>query len=295
MKEKFFLSIIIPAYNEADTINTTLEKIKEVADNININYEIIVVNDGSTDATEDILKVTKYAHIITHPYNKGYGRAIKAGAEKTRGEFLLLMDADGQHDPNLIPGLVQYLDQYDMVVAARTTQSSYLRAPAKLVLGWFANYLADRKIPDLNSGFRIIKKDIFMKHEHLLPDSFSLSSTITMAMIKGGYDVKYVPTKAIKRQGGKSVLKPFKDTTRFILLLLRLTMLFSPFRVFLPISVFVFVVGLAYSIIDIILYFNIPDTAIFLMLAGMFFFFFGLLADQVAALRREIHKYRNSE
>lgn len=283
------LSIIIPAYNEEDSILSVLNDIKKVLEKTDIFYEIIVVNDGSTDNTKTLLesKIESNIILLNHPYKKGYGFSLKDGVKKAQGDFVLFIDADGQQYPEDILELIKYTDEYDMIVGARTNITSLPRAAAKKILSLFANYLADYKIPDLNSGFRAVRKNIVMQFIHLLPDSFSFSSTLTLACIKENCSLKYVPIKEKFRKTGKSTINPIKDTARFMMLILRLTVLFSPFRVFLPISLTLFVLSLISLSYDL-WHLNITDVTILLFLSSIMIFFFGLLADQVAAIRRRI-------
>lgn len=282
------LSIIIPTYNEAGSILYVLSEIKRVMKGINIPYELIVVNDGSTDNTKDLVESQKDVILINHPYKKGYGFSLKDGVNRARGDFVLFIDGDGQQDPEDIPELIRYTNEYDMVVGARINVTSLSRALAKKILSIFANYLAESKIPDLNCGLRVVKKEIVKNYLHLLPDSFSFSATLNLACLKDGMNVRFVPTKERPRKTGKSSISPLKDLIRFPMLLLRLTIIFSPFRVFLPVSFILFITGFSYTIFSIINFFDIPDGGIFLILSSIIIFFFGLIADQIAYLRRKI-------
>ena len=278
------LSVIIPAYNEEKGIDLTLSKLKA----LNKDYDIIVVDDGSTDNTYQIAKESG-VRVIRHPHNKGYGAALKTGVRKASGKVVLFVDADTQHNINEIPSITQYISEYDMVIGARTKDSevSFLRRLAKRVLCTVANYLAETKIPDLNSGFRAVKKNILMEFMHILPNTFSFTTTLTLAMIKNGYNLKYVPVRT-SRTISKSKIEPFKDSFRFGLLILRTINLFSPLRVFLPVTVVFFILGGLSLLYDIIIRKNIADLSILLLIAAILIFFFGLLADQVAQIRRQL-------
>ena len=278
---KLDIPIIIPAHNEEEGIADVINGIKQ----LNAGYEIIVVDDGSTDNTYKLAAETGVT-VIRHPYNKGYGAALKTGIRNAEADIVLFMDADGQHKPGDIKKLMQYIGEYDMIVGARTKKSkiSLLRRPGKKVLSITANYLAGMKIPDLNSGFRALKKNVAMEFMHILPNSFSFSTTITLALITSGYSVKYVPIDAPERVG-KSKIKPFRDGFRFILMIVRTISLFNPLKIFLPVSVLLFLSGMSSLIYDII-HGNIGDTSLLLIISSVLIFFFGVLSDQVSVLIR---------
>ena len=269
------LSIIIPAYNEEKGIDATITKLKVM----NKDYEIIVIDDGSTDNTYQIAKETG-VKIIRHPYNKGYGAALKTGVREASASLVLFIDADNQHNTDDIPGLVKYTDTYDMVVGARTGASeiSLFRRLGKKLFSTLANYLTEMKIPDLNSGFRVVKKDVVMQFTNILPNEFSFTATLTLAMIKQGYNLKYVPVKTFWRTG-KSKVRPFRDGFRFMLLIIRTINLFSPLKIFLPIAVILSIIGVIDILHGIIYYRNISDSALLLVLSAILIFFFGLLAE----------------
>ena len=278
------VTITIPAYNEEEGISDVITQLKGLGE----NYEILVIDDGSTDNTYKLATETG-VKVIRHPYNKGYGAALKTGIRNAAADIVLFMDADGQHKPSDIKKLLQYIGEYDMVVGARTKKSkiSLLRRPGKKVLSITANYLAGMKIPDLNSGFRALKKSVAMEFMHILPNTFSFSTTITLALINSGYSVKYVPIEAPARVG-TSKIKPFRDGFRFIILIIRTITLFNPLRVFLPISAILFALGFFYLIYNIIFYLNVPDSAILLIVTAIIIFIFGVLADQMSSLMKGI-------
>ena len=280
MTNKPTVTIVIPAYNEEEGITDVITQLKELSK----NYEILVVDDGSTDNTYKLAAETS-VKVIRHPYNKGYGAALKTGIRNAEADIVLFMDADGQHKPSDIKKLIQYIGEYDMVVGARTKKSkiSLLRRPGKKILSITANYLAGMKIPDLNSGFRALKKGVAMEFMHILPNTFSFSTTITLALITSGYSVKYVPIEAPERVG-TSKIKPFRDGFRFVLMIIRTITLFNPLKVFIPISISLFIIGFLYLLHDLILYLNIPDTSVLLIVSSIIIFFFGVLSDQVSSL-----------
>ena len=283
MTNKPDVTIIIPAHNEEEGIADVINGVKQ----LNKGYEIIVVDDGSTDNTYKLASETG-VKVIRHPYNKGYGAALKTGIRNAEADIVLFMDADGQHKPSDIKKLIQYIGEYDMVVGARTKKSkiSLLRRPGKKVLSITANYLAGKKIPDLNSGFRALKKSVAMEFMHILPNTFSFSTTITLALITSGYSVKYVPIEAPARVG-TSKIKPFRDGFRFILIIVRTISLFNPLKIFLPISLLLFLSGMSYLIYEVIVYVDISDTSLLLIISSLLIFFFGILSDQVSVLIRE--------
>lgn len=281
-------SIIIPAYNEEKSIAQVITGLKNFLSKEEYDYEIIVVDDGSTDQTNKILKDIKDIKLISHPYNKGYGAAIKTGVKNAQYDWLLFYDSDGQHQPKYIEKLIKYTKRYDMIIGARVGYQGPLnRQPGKKLLNWVANYLVQQKIPDLNSGFRLVKKDAFLRFSHILPNGFSLSTTITLAFFKEALNVKYISIKINKREGKSSVT--VKDGFETLMLILRTITLFSPLRVFLPVSGLILGLAFLSLVLDIIhtYSFNIGDTTILLFISSLFFFFFGLLADQISATRRE--------
>lgn len=288
MNDKF--SIIIPAYNEGDVIAEALNNLKNyLKKNFSYEYEIIVVNDGSSDKTAEILNTINNIKTINHPYNKGYGASVKTGVATAKFDWILVFDADGQHRPEDIKNLTESRKNFDMVIGARQGyQGPLIRQFGKKILKKTAEYLVEKKIPDLNSGLRLVKKKYFLKYSHLFPNAFSWTSTITLAFLKNGLNVNYIPIKINKRQGGKSMVKP-SDAFKLLMSMIRLIMLFSPLRVFLPVSFILFLAGVGFIILDIITL-NISEGTILILLTSILIFFFGLIADQVAAIRREINK-----
>lgn len=282
------ISIIVPAYNEADAIGNVLDDLDNFLKKENLDYEIIVVDDGSTDKTAEIVN-KKNVRLIQHPYNKGYGASLKTGARNAIGEILLFIDADGQHSAEDVLKLLEHSEEYEMVVGARTKKSKIplIRKIGKVVLTKTANYLSDTKIPDLNSGFRAVKKDLVNEFMRILPNNFSFTTTLTLATIKSGYNIRYVPIESEERIG-TSKISPLKDGFNFILLILRTIVLFDPLKVFLPVSSVLFALGFLYGLYYTIYYFNIPDGAVLLIVSSIVIFFFGILADQISFLRRDI-------
>jgi len=219
------LSIIIPAYNEEEGLRTFLGKLLPFARER--GWEVIVVDDGSTDATADVAR--EYgAKVISHHRNKGYGSALKTGIRNASNEIVVMMDSDGQHKQEDIERLVEYIDDYDMVVGARK-RSKGIRAPGKKLLSIVANYLSGYKIPDLNSGFRVFRKSLIETFLHFCPNGFSFTTTITLAYLREGYSIKYVPIDAQERVGRPSTVKFFRDGYKTFLLIIRVIVLFILF------------------------------------------------------------------
>jgi len=286
MENKMKVSIIIPAYNEEEAIKGTLQKLK--GENKSQNWEIIVVDDASSDDTAKFASETG-VKVIRHPYNKGYGASLKTGVRNAKNDIVVFMDADDQHNPNDIGALLEHIGDYDMVVGARSKTSyiSLFRKPGKVLLSTIANYLMNMKIPDLNSGFRAVKKEVIDKFIHILPNSFSFSATITLAAIKGGFNIKYIPITTYKRKG-KSTINPIRDGINTLLLIIRIVVLFNPLKIFFPVSFFLFALGMGYLIFALIfLGFHIPSGAVLLIISSIIIFFFGILADQISAFRME--------
>ncbi len=284
------LSVIIPAYNEESGIAKVLEEILLTMNNSNIDYEIIVVDDGSIDDTA-LVAAQFPVKVIQHPYNKGYGAALKSGVREAAHDCVFNMDADGQHRPADVPRLLKHMDTFDMVVGSREANlnQEWIRKPGKRILSLVANYLSNMKIPDVNSGFRLIRKRCVEEFMHILPNGFSFSTTISLAMIHAGYNVKYVPINIARRTGGKSRVKQFRDGFATILLITRCISLFNPLKIFAPVAGAILAFSILFSLYGIIFYGSFPKTAIVTFLTGILILLFGILADQVAAIRRDIH------
>ncbi len=286
------LSIIIPVYNEEEAVKVVLAALKKEIERLSdFEYEIIVVNDGSTDGSRKILEQINDIKLLNHPYNNGYGASLKTGSREAKYDWLLFFDSDGQHRPEYIKEFIKYTGDYDMIAGVRQGYRGPLwRQPGKKILSIIANYLAERKIPDLNCGFRMMKKNYFLQYQHLFPNNFSLSTTSTLAFLKEGLNVKYVPITINKRYG-KSCLK-MSDGFKTIMLIVRLIMLFSPLKIFIPLALFGFFISFVWLIHDLAVYnFALISKSIgFVFTASLLIFLFGLLADQVAAIRREAKK-----
>ena len=276
------VSIIIPAYNEAGSIRDVVNKIRETLSRSGYEWEIIVVDDGSSDGTAAKL-VGQGAVILTHPENKGYGASLKTGIRSAKGDVVVIMDADGTYPPEMIPSLLSGMDEgYDMVVGARTGRDvniPLLRRPAKFILKKLADYLSETKIPDLNSGLRAFRKELALKYFHLLPSGFSFTTTITLALLSDGYNVKYVPINYLVRSKGKSKIRPLKDFSNFFLLIVRVICYFNPLKVFLPASLLFLAVGIYHVVVTLIEYHKVTEAGLLAVLLGFQIGFIGLITD----------------
>ena len=269
--------------NEADTIGTVVSRLRGAA----AWREIIVVDDGSADDTAAKAREAG-ACVITHPYNKGNGAAVKTGIRRASGEFVLIIDADGQHPPEDAQRIAARLGDFDLVIGARaaSTQATAARRAGNALLNNLASYLTGRPIPDLTSGFRGARTDCLREFIHLLPNGFSTPTTTTLAFIKAGYNVAFEPIHARQRTG-RSKIHFAQDGARFLLILLKIVTLFSPLRIFLPISVLSFVTGSIYGVWNMITDGKIPNGAVILILFAVIVFLVGLVSEQVASLRFE--------
>ncbi len=280
------ISIIIPAFREEAALGSVVQKIQEVMFTYARTYEILVIDDGSDDNTAAEAR-NAGATVIAHPYTIGNGAAVKTGIRNARGAYLVMLDGDGQHDPQDIPRLLEKLDAYDMVVGARTAQSqqSFQRRLANRIYNLCASYICKRKIDDLTSGFRAIKTEIARRFVYLIPNTFSYPTTLTLAIVRAGHSLVYVPIDT-KWRSGKSKIKPVQDGARFFLIIIKIATLFSPMRVFLPVSVIVFLIGLGYGLVKIFFMdARYGPTSAMLMTMAVVIFMVGLVSDQVAQLR----------
>ncbi len=275
-------SIVIPAFNEGEAIVDVLTQLRAAP-----WHEIIVVDDGSTDGTGDVAARAGVI-VVKHPYNKGNGAAVKSGIRRASGEFVLILDGDGQHKPEDAERLVSRLGDYDLVIGARdpSTQASGARRVGNGLLNWLASYLTDRPIPDLTSGFRAARREYLREFLYLLPNGFSSPTTTTLAFIKAGYNVAFEPIHARQRVG-QSKIKFARDGFKFFLILLKVVTIFSPFRIFLPISLGAIAVGLAYGGWTVATQSKIPNGAVLFLMFGVVIFLVGLVSEQISALRSE--------
>ena len=283
------VTIIIPAHDEEAKIGEIVQEIQA----IDPTFEILVIDDGSRDQTATRASEAG-ARVISHPYNIGNGAAIKTGARQATGDIVLMIDADGQHPPENIPLLLDKMDRFAMAVGARTPRSrvSQYRSLGNLIMKRLAMYLTEAYIADLTSGFRAIHREVLLEYVHLFPNTYSYPTTITMSLLKDGYPVAWVPMDSIgKRASGKSGVRPIRDGMRFIAIMIRVVMLFSPQKVFLPVGLAVLALGAYLSVVTIQRE-RLEVSAVMVVMIGVFVLLFGLIAEQLSTIRRELNRRR---
>lgn len=286
--ESLDISVVIPVYNEEKVIEKTITDIKSVLQKTDWKHEIIAVDDGSTDETPKILEKIRGIELIANDKNQGYGAALKKGIRNSKGDFIIITDADGTYPVREIPKLIKYKDDYDMVVGARTGKNVKIplyRRPAKWFLTKLANYLSESKIPDLNSGMRTFKRNTIMQFFNILPSGFSFTTTITLAYLNNDYLVKYVPIDYHSRKG-ESKIRPFRDGFNFILLILRVVTYFNPLKICVPVSVGLILLAFCVFFVSWLFLGRIMDTTVTLLIMGAIQVgLFGLIADAVMQRR----------
>jgi glycosyltransferase involved in cell wall biosynthesis len=276
-------SVIVPAFNEGLSIRQLVADLQ----NVTRWHEILVIDDGSSDETGEQATAAG-ARVIRHPYNKGNGAAVKTGIRQASGTFVLIVDGDGQHQPADAIRLVSQLDQYELVVGARSTatQATTSRRLGNSLLNGLASYLTNRPIPDLTSGFRAARRDCLVEFLHLIPNGFSTPTTTTLAFLKAGYSVQFMPIDAAARQG-VSKIRLGSDGAKFVLILLKLITIFSPLRIFVPVSLATFTLGAAYAVWTIATQSHVTNSSVLLILLSVIMFLIGLVSEQIASLRFE--------
>lgn len=289
------ISVVLPAFREEKVIGTVIQGVRSV---MGSGCEIIVVDDGSPDGTGKEAEKAG-ARVVRHPYNMGNGAAVKSGIRAATGDIIVMMDSDGQHKPEDILRLLELVGVYDMVIGARTraSETSVHRDVANAVYNKFATYLTKMEILDLTSGFRAIKADIAKRFVYLLPNTFSYPTTLTLSLIRSGHSVTFIPIVAKKREG-KSKIKLVKDGVRFFLIMLKIATLYSPFRVFLPVSASFFTTGIGYYIYTFITEHRFTNMSALLLGNGVIIFMMALVAEQIAQMRldrTEETAYKQSE
>ena len=277
-------SIVVPVYNEAENLKTLLGQIHSLR---LPDSEIIVVDDGSNDGSAAIAMAAG-ANVVRHPYNIGNGAAVKSGMRAAKGRFIVMMDGDGQHKPEDIPKLLADADQYHMVVGARAKGSKLRmhRNLANLVYNLLASYVTRFKVQDLTSGFRVIRRRDALRFIDLLPNTFSYPTTLTLACLRSGLTVQYVPIQTLYR-AGQSKISLVTDGIRFLLIITKIATLFAPFRVFLPVSVFFFLGGIGNYIYTYLTQNRFTNMSVFALTTSVIIFMLGLISEQIALLRME--------
>ena len=280
------VTILLPAYNEELAIAQTVQRIKE----LHPDFEVLVVDDGSTDNTMQAA-MDAGANVWPHPYNIGNGAAIKTGLRMAQGDWVIMMDADGQHNPEDIAELLEHKDKFDMVVGARTSgsETAFHRDIANKMYNGFASYITKFNVKDLTSGFRLLRTSTAKQYIYLLPNTFSYPSTLTMAYLRSGRSVKYIPIETKKRKG-KSKIKLFEDGSRFFLIITKVATLFSPLRIFLPISLFFFSSGILYYLYTFLTSHRFSNMSALLLSISIIVFLIGLVSEQISQMR-----YSNTE
>ncbi len=276
------VSVVIPCKNEDSTISKLIDELT----NSSFIYEIIVINDGSTDNTLEILESINNIHLINHPYSKGNGASIKAGTRIATGDIIVFMDADGQHKVSDIPNMISSInDGYDMVIGARDnkSQANTARLAGNKLYNWLASFITGFKIQDLTSGFRACRKNKFSEFIALLPNGFSYPTTITMAFFRSGYSIKYIPIKVNKRSG-KGHISIIKDGLRFLLIIFKVGTLYSPLKLFAPLALSFFTSGFLVYIYTYFTSGRFTNMSLLLFVTSIFIITFGLISEQITTL-----------
>jgi glycosyltransferase involved in cell wall biosynthesis len=278
------VSVIIPAFNEGDIIADIVNRVKS----LHPDFDVIVIDDGSTDDTAAEAQKAG-ASVYRHPYNIGNGAAIKSGIRVATGDIMVFMDGDGQHDPQDIAGLLSFFPDFDMVVGARSLgdQASLGRALGNKIYNWFASYVAKFSIKDLTSGFRAVKSTVARNFLYLLPNTYSYPTTLTLGTLRSGMSVKYVSVTIKQRKTGSSNIKMIQDGVRFFMIITRICTLYSPMRVFLPVSFVMFLLGLANYVYTFIIRSRFTNMSVFLFVTAIVIFMMSLISEQICQMRFE--------
>jgi polyisoprenyl-phosphate glycosyltransferase len=290
--EDLDVTVVLPAYNEVGHVRAEVDRITAALEASSYSFEILVVDDGSTDGTPEAVEGLPHVRIIRFPVNRGSGTARRIGSAQARGRYVAWTDADMTYPNERIPELVDHLEAgfADQVVGARTTEEGTykaLRVPAKWAIRNLAQYLTQSKIPDLNSGLRVFKKDVARPYLRLLPPGFSCVTTITLSFLANGHVVEYVPI-TYRERAGRSHFHPIKDAYRYILQVLRMVTYFEPLRVFGPVALTLLLIGSGKFVFDQIREpFNIAANTLLLLLGGLILFAVGLLADLIVRTNRD--------
>lgn len=283
---KIDVSIILPVFNEEKTIRQVINEIKTVMNTTSYKYEIIAVNDGSKDHTGKILDSIRNIRVIHHPYNKGYGSSLKTAIRNSNSNIIIMTDADGTYPINEIPKLLKYKDDFDLVSGFRLeSKMPLIRRPAKFILSMLANFLTEQRIPDINCGLRVIKKDNVQKFFNILPSRFSFTITHLLACLTNEFNVKFVPISYRKRKA-KSTIHPIKDFIRFNTVIIRVITYFKPFKFFFMISAFILLLAFLVYLYSFFILNKLMDiTVLVLVLGSLQVFLFGIIADLIVKSR----------
>jgi glycosyltransferase involved in cell wall biosynthesis len=278
------VSVVIPAFNESQTVADLIQNIQRQYP----DFEIVVIDDGSADNTAEVA-ADAGARVFSHPYNIGNGAAVKSGIRVATGDILVFMDADGQHDPEDIGKMLEYLPEFDMVVGARRNNqhSSWNRAIGNWFYNRLASYVAKFPIQDLTSGFRAVKTDVAGSFLYFLPNTYSYPTTLTLGVLRSGLSLKYVPICFQRRKSGKSGINLISDGIRFFLIITKICTLYSPFRVFLPISFMTFVIGVIYYFYTFMTAGRFTNMGVLLFTTSVIIFLLGMISEQISQLRFE--------
>jgi glycosyltransferase involved in cell wall biosynthesis len=278
------VSVVIPAFNESQNIGELIQQIKQRYP----DFEIVVVDDGSADNTAEVA-TDAGARVYSHPYNIGNGAAIKSGIRVATGDILVFMDADGQHDPEDIKKMLEYMPEFDMVVGERIrgSQASICRALGNRVYNWLGSYVTKFKIKDLTSGFRAVKVDIARSFLHMLPNTYSYPTTITLGVLRSGWSIKYMPIETNRRQSGKSSIRLFRDGVQFFMIIIKICTLYSPMRVFLPVSFLMFLLGVARYVFSYLTEGRFTNMSALLFVSCVIIFMMSLISEQICQMRFE--------
>lgn len=281
------LTIVIPAKNEGATIGALVTDLTERLRALEgLDFEIVVVDDGSSDATGP-LAAECGARVVRHSQSLGNGAAVKRGIRAATKQWILLMDADGQHPPECVPGLIEAAEHHDMVVASRGGKGgAWHRNLANRIYNGLASWVTSREIPDLTSGFRLLRADVGKRLVYLLPNTFSYPTTLTLSMLRCGYSVGFVPF-AVRRRDGKSHIRILKDGSRFVLIILKIATLFAPLRVFLPLSIAMGAMGVGWYLYTYLAFGRFTNMSALMLTQATVVFMLGLVSEQVSALRFE--------
>ena len=279
------LTVVVPAKNESESIEGLLSELRAALSAIaGLDYEVLVIDDGSSDDTGTLAQQLG-ARVHRHPESLGNGAAVKRGIREARGDWILLLDGDGQHPPSAIPSLLKRAEQHDMVVGSRNgSGGSIHRNFANRIYNTLASYVTNRRIPDLTSGFRVMRASVAKSYAYLLPNTFSYPTTITLAMLRGGYSVGFEPFQ-VRERSGKSHIRVLRDGSRFIIIILRIATFFAPLRVFGPLSLAFAAAGVGWYFYTFLTASRLTNMAVLLLTQATVIFVLGLVSEQVAALR----------